>query len=218
MNTNELIDDLARDLAPVKRLPRPEKRAAGWLFCSTLYLALLAFTMSSFGTAADSLDPELLGTQLVGVLAGILAAIAAFASVVPGYSRRVLIWPSIATIAWLVLFVFSALSANEGQNVLAASHEWVCVALMLIGGGPLVFALAVMLRRGAPLNPVLTALLGALAVGLLSNFGACIARPHAQDVVTLAWHGGALVAMAFVCIAGSRLVLTWGARKGAASN
>ena len=210
MNTNDLIDSLAKDLDPVQPLPRPGKRAAVWLFGAIVYLAVVSFGFSSFGQAMDGVDRGFLQTQLIGVAAGILAAIAAFASVIPGYSKRVLIWPAIATFAWLAVFLYASLSNGPQPNVLAASHEWVCVAVILVGGAPLVAALAVMLRRGAPLNPMLTALLGALAVGLLANFGACISRPHPENAVTLAWHGGALIALAFACIAGSRSVLNWG--------
>jgi hypothetical protein len=215
IDTNDLIDRLANDLAPVEPLPRPAQRAGAWLLGSVLYLALLTFVLSRVASATDGPDIGLLWPQLIGVVAGILAAVAAFASVVPGYSRRVLVWPAVATLGWLAVLVFSALGSSDEQNVLAASQEWVCVAVILLGGTPLVVALTVMLRRGAPLNPALTALLGALAVGLLANFGACLSRPHPEDAVTLAWHGGALIALAVACIAGAHFVLNWASRKNA---
>lgn len=213
MNTNELIERLANELAVVRPLKRPARRAAPWLIGSVLYLGGLTLAVSSFSLRADGPDSGVLISQLIGVVAGILAAIAAFASVVPGYSKRVLISPSMATLAWLVAFVFVALEgASDGQSVVASRHEWVCVAVILLGGGPLVAALAVMLGRGAPLNPVLTAMLGALAVGLLANFSACVALPHADGAVTLVWHGAAVIVLGLVCAAGARFVLTWGPR------
>lgn len=209
MNTDDLIEGLANDLAPVRPLSRPERRAAGWLVGSILYFTLLAYVSLRFGSGVDGVDTRLLISQLIGVVAGVLAAVAAFASVIPGYSRRVLIWPAIATATWLAVFAYGALTAGSERAVVASQSEWFCVGVILIGGSPLVAALAVMLRRGAPLNPALTALLGALAVGLLANFGACVSRPHVEDAATLVWHGGAIVALALVCTAGARFVLRW---------
>jgi hypothetical protein len=213
VNTNDLIERLANELPPVRPLRRPAKRAAVWLLGSILYLGGLAFAVSSFAFEADGMESSLLISQLIGVLAGIVAAIAAFASVVPGYSKRVLLWPAIATFGWFAVFVSTALRGGDWQLVATSQREWACIAIILIGGSPLIAVIATMLRRGAPLNPALTGLLGALAVGLLANFSACISLPHSDGAVTLVWHGGAIVALALVCIVGARFVLTWGSRE-----
>lgn len=210
MRTDSLIDRLADGLTPVRPLRPPGVRAAWWILGAISYLAVLAFAWSGFRLAPGNGDIGFLIVQLVGVIAGILAAIGAFASVVPGFSNRVQVWPLVATIAWLAAMIVSSLGAGENQAILAAQYEWACVAIIVIGGAPLVAALAVMLRRGAPLHPIRTALLGALAVGLLANFGACISRPHAEDAVTLAWHGAAVLALIIICTAGVRFVLRWG--------
>jgi hypothetical protein len=212
MKTNDLIEELANGLAPVRPLQRPEKRVVRWLLGSVVYLGVLAFVVSRFTSTAREADTSLLISQLIGVVAGVFAAVAAFASVIPGYSRRALIGSAAATAVWLAVFVFFALGRGEGQLIVASQHEWVCVAIILVGGGPLIAALAAMLRVGAPLNPSLTGLLSALAVGLLANFGACISLSHDDYAVTLVWHGGAVALLAGLCVMGAHTVLRWDRR------
>jgi hypothetical protein len=209
MKTDDLIQRLASELAPVRPLRRPEKRAAVWLVGSALYFGALALVMSGFSLPLTRVDTGILATQLIGLVAGVLAAIAAFASVVPGYSKHVLTAFVVTLSIWFGVSAIAALRDGEVQTALAAQQEWSCVAIIIVGALPLVAVLAAMLKRGAPLNPGRTALLGALAVGLLANFSACLARPHSDVAVALAWHGAAIVLLTLACIAGSRFVLTW---------
>jgi hypothetical protein len=209
MKTDNMIEQLAAELTPVRPLRPPGLRAAWWVLGAVLYLAVLTFARTGTGFEANAEVAGFLVIQAIGVVAGILAAIAAFASVVPGHSNRVAVWAFIAAIGWLASMALAAFGADGSPAILAAQHEWVCVAVILIGGAPLVAALSIMLRRGAPLRPIRTGLLTALAVGLLANFGACLSSPHAADPVTLAWHGGAVLALIGVCIAGARVVLRW---------
>jgi hypothetical protein len=106
----------------------------------------------------------------------VLAAIAVFASVVPGHSNHVTVWALISAIGWLAIMTVSASGVDESPAILSARHEWVCVAVILIGGAPLVAALSVMLRSGAPLSPIRTGFLTVLSVGLDPGFR------HAKDV------------------------------------
>jgi hypothetical protein len=210
MNTNDLIEELAKNLAPVEPLWRSGRRAAVWLIGAAVYVGVLVLAMSEPDGAANLIDASVALPQLAAIVTGVLAATAAFASVVPGRSMRVLVWPAIAALVWLGTLIIGA-RLDQPTAILAAEHEWLCVGLILFGGAPLLAWLAVMLRRGAPLNPAVTAALAAIAVGTLANVGACVWRPHTNEEITLVWHGGTILVLALVCIWGARFVLTWGA-------
>jgi hypothetical protein len=210
MNTNDLIEELAKNLAPVEPLWRSGRRAAVWLIGAAVYVGVLVLAMSEPDGAANLIDASVALPQLTAIVTGVLAATAAFASVVPGRSMRVLVWPAIAALVWLGTLIIGA-RLDQPTAILAAEHEWLCVGLILFGGAPLLAWLAVMLRRGAPLNPAVTAALAAIAVGTLANVGACFWRPHTNEEITLVWHGGTILVLALVCIWGARFVLTWGA-------
>jgi hypothetical protein len=76
--------------------------------------------------------------QLAAIGLSALAAAAAFASIVPGASSRVLLGPLMALAAWIGILVVS--SVQEWGTAAAASvaptREWLCVAMIGLGGAP----------------------------------------------------------------------------------
>lgn len=209
MNTDELIENLAGGLKPVAPLWRPGRRAAVWALGATVYIGAAVAAMSA-GSASDaSMDTSFWVSQMAAVVTGLLASYAAFASVVPGLPKRSSVWPMLAALIWLGTLVTGAPWGMDWATVSAASHEWLCVGFILVGGLPLLLALAVMLRRGAPLKPATTAALAALSVGALANVGACVSLPHANSEITLAWHGGVVLALVAVAALTGHLVLGW---------
>jgi hypothetical protein len=219
MNQDRLIEQLAATLEPVEPLRSPGRRAAAFVLAATLYIALLTIALARPGAAIGDLDPAVLVPQLIALVASLLAVRAALASVVPGHDRTTLIWAVIGVVAWVGVVTVSAFgfgASAQRETVFEARHEVWCVALILAGGVPLVVALAAMLRRGAPLNPIKTATLGAVAVGSLANVAACFWTPHADRVSAFFWHGGAILALVLACAAGAPFVLNWRARRLAA--
>ncbi len=141
----------------------------------------------------------------------ILAAIAAFASVVPGYNRRVLLLPLVPLILWL-----GGLGQSSVRDWLQlSSHgfsmrsEWACLPATLLAGVVPAIAMAVMLRRGAPLTPRLSALLGGLAAAGLGNLGVCVTHHAHGNVLVLVWHVGIVVALTLMVGSAGRRVLNW---------
>lgn len=212
MNTDRLIAHLAERLPPVQPLRKPGWRAFVWLCGASAFLGALALTMTSTADiATNGVGIAFVGPQLIAIVTGVLAAWAAFTSVIPGYSRTATIWPVVAGLAWIGGL---AIGTPEGQSgaMLAAPREWKCVALIVLSGGPMMAALWLMLRQGAPLNPSVTAALAALAVGALANVAACVSHPHTNNAVTLVWHGATMAALVGVAAVTGGLALTWDVR------
>ena len=148
--------------------------------------------------------------QLLAVATGVVAATAAFMSVIPGYSRRAWIGVAVATATWAGSLAISPRGGNADPAAAASvTPEWVCVVMILVTGLPLIAVLGRLLRHGAPLNPSLTGALSALAVGALANIGACISHPHTDNAVTLVWHGVTIAALVIACTVGTPFVLRW---------
>jgi hypothetical protein len=205
MKTDELIEGLTRDLAPVLPLPRPGRRAFVWWLGAIVYVLALAALMTRGGLLADGSARAWL-PQAAALVGSLVAVRAAFVSVVPGRVGNPLGALAIAGLMWLgTLFAASAWDVSMA-GIAAARHEWACVALIGLGGAPLMIVLTAMLRRGAPLSPSATAALVALAGGTVANVGACWSLPHASNEITLAWHGGAVLALVVVgALAGHHL-------------
>jgi hypothetical protein len=212
MNTDVLIERLARDFKPVRPLHRPWTRAALWLLGTSLYLGALTLSMTSKDdVAANATHWRFIVQQLAAIATGISAAVAAFTSVAPGYSRQAFLLPALAVSAWLATIIvgFPQEWHEAGLAGPAVQREWLCVLTIVLGGLLPAVGLAVMLRRGAPLTPRLTTALGVLAAAGLANVVACVSHPHPSSIAVLVWHGTTIVAL--FCLGGAlgRSVLTW---------
>ena len=216
MNTDRLLEHLARDLQAAPALARPGVRAAWWLLGAVAYLAILALVMTSRADVAGSGGWIFLMSQVAAIATAVAAAYAAFALTVPGFSYRVLQVPVIAAMVWLGTLASGAVREwnAAGAAGLATPREWLCVVTIVLGGALPWVMIAIMLRQGAPLAPRLTAALGALAVAALANVAACVSHPHSSSLVTLVWHGSTTLAlMGLAAAVANHVALTWEKRQ-----
>jgi hypothetical protein len=204
MKTDELIHDLARELRPVRRLPPPGRQAAVWLSCSALYLAaVVALAWIRRGHLGVETDAPYLLQQAALASTGVLAALAAFASVIPGVATRArtaLVVPlgvMMAALAWGVRGDLQQL----GTAGLGSETDWPCVISITLGGLVLWGIAGAMLRRGAVLEPRLTALLAGVAAVSLANIEACVSRIHAFTATVIVWHGATAAVLLVAALA-----------------
>jgi len=79
------------------------------------------------------------------------------------------------------------------------ASDWFCLpAIVLVGTVPAI-AMAVMLRRGAPLTPKITAALGGLAAAGLGNFGLRLFHPQDSSLMVLVWQMGSVLLLTLLC-------------------
>ena len=155
--------------------------------------------------------PRVISEEIFALATGILAAIAAFASVVPGYDRRVLFLPLVPLALWL-----GGLGQSSVRDWLqltsrgfSMQSEWVCLPATMMAGAVPAIAMAVMLRRGAPLTPRISALLGGLAAAGLGNLGVCVTHHAYGNVLVLVWHVSIVLLLTIVVGSAGRRLLNW---------
>ena len=81
-------------------------------------------------------------------------------------------------------------------------------SIVLLGTVPAV-VMAVMLRRGAPLTPYLTAALGGFAAAGIGNAGVRLVHPEDVSVMLLVWHVGSVMALSILAGSAGRYLLKW---------
>jgi hypothetical protein len=209
MNTDDLVQKLAYDLEPAAPLRRPAARTGTWFAGAALYIAALAIGMGFVNGYPDGIGVTFWAVQVAAIVTSLFASAAAFSSVIPGMPSRSRFLAVAAAAAWLVMLAATSTVDADWSAVSSATHEWWCVGFIVAGGAPMLAVLAWMLRRGAPLNPATTAAFAGLSVAALANVGACISLPHANNAITLAWHGGVIAAAALASAACGRLVFVW---------
>jgi hypothetical protein len=202
MKTEDLIHQLGAELRPVRRLLPAWQRAAIWLACGVIYVtAMVTFAWVRRGAlGAESDAPYVLQQAMLG-LTGILAALAAFASVVPGTASRARAAMVAAIGLMMAALLWGTLRDLQQFGTLGVGREtdWPCVVSITLGGMALWAIASVMLRRGAVREPRLTAALAAVAAVSLANIEACVGRVHVFTATVVVWHG-ATVALVMLAV------------------
>lgn len=211
-DTEGFIRRLAGDMEPVRPLPRPWVRTAAWLALGVPYIALVVVVMSPRADLPSKMsDLRFVIEQVAALATGIAAAVASFATVVPGYSRKLLLMPLLPLAVWLGTLGQGCLQdwIRLGSRGLSLQPDWLCLPnIVLIGAVPAI-AMAVMLRRGAPLTPYLTTALGGLAAAGLGNFGLRFVHPQDGDVMVLVWQFGAVFVLSALAACAGPYLLNW---------
>lgn len=164
---DSLIRNLGSDLKPVQRLRPPALRALGWLaVVGALALALATFanthTMWERIGAAPDMWLAVIGSTATAVLAGI----AAFELSLPDAPRGWAWLPLPGALLWIGASGFGCLRVwvVPAAHVADMGEARDCLLFIVALSVPLSALLLLMLRRGCPLNPGLTAAVGGLAV------------------------------------------------------
>ena len=171
MRTDDLIVELARNASPVTPLASPSVRFARWAAVMFVFAAIGVFVLGPRADIAEALrQPVYIARLLITLLTALLAAFTAFVLSVPGAERtkaqRML--PFVAVGVWTALVgMFLIAGGDPVARVIAFPVNWPCgykiLGFSLVPG----FALFALLRRAAPLEPLWSASLAALAATAL---------------------------------------------------
>jgi len=214
ITTPDLIEALAANLAPVRRLRPPVTRAACWMLLVALLLALLAVSQ---GIRPDLTQRSRELTFILGMsgalLTGVLAAVAAFMLSLPDRSRFCLLLPAPALVLWLSTIGYQCLTnwVSLEPNGIHLGETTQCFATLVLTSLPLSLAMLVMLRYAAPLRPIAVTLTGSLAVAAITATALSLFHELDATVMILMWTLG--TAALFVGLGGALggKVFSWAA-------
>lgn len=213
-DTQNLIDDLVRNAAPVRRLRAPLLRAAFFLGFALAVLGLLAIVHGFRGDLALRLhDPLFLLGMAGALLTGVLAAIAAFRLSLPEASAGWLLLPAPALVLWLSSIGYGCLTdwVRIGPDGMRMGEAIRCFATLLLTSVPLSVAMLVMLRFAAYLSPTRVSAVGGLAVAALTAFAVSLFHNLEASAMILMWNFGVAAIIAGAASLGGRRALSWSA-------
>jgi hypothetical protein len=200
LSTDKVIAALALEGEPIRRLRPPMTRALIWLavIAAVALGCILAFSnLAVFARRAS--DPRM-AVELAATLAtGLAGVIAAFHLSVPDRSRAWAWLPAPFAVLWMSLSGWGCYADWAEQNARgwALGQSSRCFLFILAVGVPLAGVLAWRLRRASPLQPRLTAALGAVGVAGLSAFILQFFHPFDVTLLDLGAHlAGVLVLIA----------------------
>jgi len=211
IKTTDLIDSLATDMRPVKRLRPPLLRACGWLFGAAAVVALLAANQGIRPDLAQRLHDTPFVMSLAGsILTGVLAVIAAFLVSLPDRSRLWILLPLPALVLWLSNIGYQCLTdwVSVGPDGMNPGEAARCFVTLSVTSLPLSLALLVMLRYAARLRPTVVALMGSLAVSAITSTALALFHTIDASVMILMWNlGTAALLMGAAGLFGRRMFL-----------
>ena len=170
MDRNErLIDELSRDLSPVAPARNVNLVGLAWLLVSAVFVVSITQAVDPVrpGVFDQFLEsPRFLLETLLGVVAIAWVGLLAFRSAVPGELSRGFAAAGLALMAlWLAQYVIGLVSPALEPS------EWgkrpFCYLETMIYSAPLILAALFVARRFYPLNYRRTAMLLALAAGMI---------------------------------------------------
>ena len=211
MNTDALITQLAAAAGPVRRLAPPWRRAALWLAIAMPFVAVVVVLASPRADLAARIsDARFLVEEIAAFATAVAAAIAGFALLVPGGDRRLALVPIAPLAIWLASLgqgcVATLLHPGQGARL---TSDWMCLpAIVMVGAVP-ALAMVLMLRRGAPLAPRLSATLGALASAALANVGLRLFHTEDASLTVLVWQFGSVALLSTIAACFGDRLLDW---------
>jgi hypothetical protein len=201
MRTEDLINQLAANPMPVRRLRPPLLRAALWLLGVLCVAgAVILRTGAVHRLAERSLAPGFDVEWAATVLTGALAVLAAFNLSLPDRSRHWLWLPLPSLLVWVGASGFGCyrswlvLGADQSLQLGESAH---CFLFILAVSVPLAIALTIPLRRARPLDPMPVLWCAGLGVAALSAAILQFFHPFNITVMDLAAH---LAAIALVVL------------------
>jgi hypothetical protein len=192
---DRLILDLGADLRPVRRLAPPLLRALTWLaVLAALALGLAAFANLDALWQRVSAVPDLWLAIVGSTVTATLAAIAAFELTLPDAPRAWAALPLPAAVLWVGASGFGCLRGFVApqSHVAVMSETGDCLMFIVFLSVPLSALLLLMLRRGYPLYPGLTAAIGGLAVAAAAATLLNFFHPYEAAATDLVVHAAAV--------------------------
>jgi hypothetical protein len=207
ITTEALIQSLAADAKPVRRLRPPLVRAGLWLSgLAVVVSAAIWATGDWMGMIARLAETRFALEMVATLITGLTAVVAAFYLSLPDRSRFWMFLPLPALVLWLASSGYGCYEnwleyGPQGLRLGRSSDCFMFIILMSIPVGvPLYFAL----RRAVPLDPLRVMAMGGLGVAALSATALQFYHPFDVTVVDLAVHVAAVLIVVVAMAAGGR--------------
>lgn len=212
METEQLIKQLAVQSKPVKRLLHPLPRTMIWFATAIAYGAVVAFVMGLRSDLSQRLGETRFMIEIAGaLLTSMMAAAGAFCASCPGRP----LWERLAALPFLAVWLGSLGQGcwqawmQFGEAGLRITPDLVCLpiiaAISILPG----IVMLLMIRAGAPVSPITTAVLGTLGVAALAATVLRLTHLPDASIMVLVWQVGSVAVLTLVAGLLGRRLLPW---------
>ena len=212
ITTPDLINSLAANARPVRRLRPPLVRATFWLAFAAFILVLIGISHGLRPDFAQKVRDQVFVLGVIAALAtGILATVAAFMVSLPDRSRLWQLLPAPAFAVWVSTVGYGCLTAwvGLGPEGIRLRDVAECFATLVLTSVPISAAMLLMLRYAAHLRPKAVTVMGSLAVAAIT--GTALLLFHALDAtfMVLMWNFGVAAVFVGLGSVSGRRIFSW---------
>lgn len=210
--TTDLIESLAADATPVRRLRPPFVRAGLWLLLAFSILLLFGAVHGVRANLMERLQEPIFATGVTAsLMTGVLAAVATFMSGIPGRSRHWVLLPAPSLGLWLSTIGYGGLTnwVRLGPGGIPAGPTLECFATLVAISVPLSLVMLAMLRYVAAMTPMAAAMVGSLAVSAVAATGLMLFHELDATVMVLIWNLGTTILIAALAGLFGRMAFSW---------
>ncbi|HUY03087.1 MAG TPA: NrsF family protein [Acetobacteraceae bacterium] len=210
METERLIDCLAGDLTPVRRLPPPSVRLGTWLLVSLPAVALVAWGSGLRPDLASRLaDPRFLLEEAAALLTSLVGAYAALCALLPDQPGWKLWLPLAPMALWLGSLGQQCLEVvlRFGPAGLRVTSDAMCLPAIALGGLVPAIAIVVLLRRARGFRTTHACFCGALGAAALGATALRLYHPQDAAIMVIVWQLGSVALLSLVAGGIGRLLV-----------
>jgi hypothetical protein len=207
--TENLIEGLSRDLAPVRPLRPPVVRALLWMAAVTLVVGAGLLRWANLDVfLSRNADPRLALECASILLTGITAVVAAFYLSLPDRSSLWRYAPLLPLAVWLATSSLGCLHYGVGWGPAGdrMGESLHCFRFIVVVSVPLALLLYWVLGRARPLQPMPVAFTAALGVAAFAAFILQFFHPFDSTLTDLATHLAAVIVVIGIGSAARRVL------------
>ena len=203
--TQDLIESLAADVKPVRRLRPPLARAIVWLAVFVTVVGVVTLVTGAWPAMIARLENARFAIEMAATFfTGLAAVIAGFYLSLPDRSRFWMFLPLPALLLWLASSGYGCYRnwiayGPQGWRLGRSSDCFVFIITMSI---PAAIALYLVLRRALPLDPLRVMAAGGLGVAALAAATLQFYHPFDVTIIDLTVHVIAVLIVVVAMIAG----------------
>jgi hypothetical protein len=207
ITTPELIEALAADAKPVRRLRPPLARAGLWLGGFVAIVVAVTWATGSWPLMLERLRLTRFAVEMSATfLTGIAAVVAAFTLSLPDRNRFWMVLPLPPLVLWLASSGYGCYQnwLADGPQGWRLGRSSDCFIFILTTSIPVGIALYLALRRALPLEPLRVMAVGGLGVAGLAATALQFYHPFDVTIVDLAVHVTAVLIVVAAIMLGGR--------------